>query len=209
MNPPTIASSPSTWSLGPSHLLLLVVVLAAGLPVIPAVCEVLQYDRPAIAAGQAWRLVTCNFVHYSLTHMACNVAAFAVLAWTSHARSRRTLWVALAGFAVIGPSIWLASPHVGIYRGISGVSFALLGWALALMALGDRGRRAWLCAAALAALAAKTAFELAGGCVLLPTSAPPGVVVVHVTHAVGLAVGLAAALLNRPAGDAATSSSSM
>ena len=71
-----------------------------------------------------------------------------------------------------------------------------LGWALALVALHDRGRRAWLCAAALTALAAKTAFELAGGRIPLPTSAPPGVVVVHVTHAVGLAVGIAGALWN-------------
>lgn len=190
-----VTSPPSTWSPRRLHLLLLVVVLAVCVHAFPSAQSALQYDRAAIAAGQVWRLVTCNFVHYGATHMACNVAAFGVLAWVAQARSRRTVWVALAGFAAIGPAIWLARPDVGMYRGISGVSFALLGWALALVALRDRGRRAWLCAAALAALAAKTAFELAGGRVSLPTSAPPGVVVAHVTHAVGLVVGLAAALL--------------
>ena len=63
------------------------------------------------------------------------------------------------------------------------------------LAIEDRGWPAigWL--AAFLVVVAKFTFEAISGQVLLPTSAPPGVTVVGVTHIVGLATGALAAMV--------------
>ena len=41
----------------------------------------LRWDRAALSAGEAWRLVTGHFVHLDLEHALLNVAGLVLVAW--------------------------------------------------------------------------------------------------------------------------------
>ena len=160
----------------------------------PAVQSVLEFDRDHIAAGQTWRLLTGNFVHYGWTHLAANLGAFAALCWIAEGRSRGlSVVVALSALAV-GLAVFGLADSVTTYRGVSGVDCALLAWILTTMAIQDGRRKAMAWLGVLTLVAAKSVIEALTGQVLLPTSAPAGVAVVGVTHVAGLAIGAAVGL---------------
>lgn len=163
----------------------------------PTVRSMLEFDRGHIAAGQTWRLLTGNFVHYSWAHLAANLGAFAALCWIAEGRSRGLSWVVALSSLGVGLAVFGLANGVTTYRGVSGVDCALLAWILTTMAIQDGRRRAMVWIGVLALVAAKSAVEVLTGQVLLPTSAPAGVAVVGVTHAVGLAIGVAAGFVGK------------
>jgi len=155
----------------------------------PTAQALLEFNRAAIGAGQWWRLLTGNFVHYDWLHLAANVGAFAILAWFAIERSQGAIpLVGLFGVAV-GVGVYVWADGILTYRGVSGVDCAVLAWLLVRIAAQERGWKATAWTGALLLMVAKSAYELAAGQVLLPTSAPPGVEVVNVTHVIGLAMG--------------------
>lgn len=157
----------------------------------------LEFDRDRIAAGQAWRLLTGNFVHYSWPHLAANLGAFAALCWIVEGRSRGVFAVvALSGLAV-GAGVFGLAGGVTTYRGVSGVDCALAAWVLTTMAFQDGGPKGLAWVGVLAIVAFKSIFEAVTGRLLLPTSAPAGVAVVGVTHVIGLVIGIAAAIVGK------------
>ena len=97
-----------------------------GLP--PSLQDLLQFDRPRIANGEVWRLVTCHAVHYAPEHAARDVAGFAVLGALLERESRAVMLSALA-VAVIAVAfvLWVVEPDLGVYRGLSALVFTLLG----------------------------------------------------------------------------------
>ena len=85
----------------------------------------LEYDRAAIAAGEVWRLVTGNLVHWSVEHACLDVGAFAIVGWMFERRLRGTyVPLLIASGLCVGLALWLGEPQLEHYRGFSGVNSA-------------------------------------------------------------------------------------
>ena len=150
----------------------------------------LQYERAAIAKGEAWRLLTSHLVHLGFVHAALNAAGLALL-WALFFRQysvRQWLMVGLASVIAIDAGLWLFDSDVEWYVGLSGVLHGV-------MAAGTAGRLrngerdGWPFAAV---LLAKLAYEQLAGA--MPLSAGVGTVIVN-AHLYGAIGGLVAALL--------------
>ena len=159
----------------------------------PAAVEALQFDRPAIAAGQVWRLLTGNLVHWSWLHLAADAAALMGLLYVARPRGWAAPAMLATAGAAVGGAVYLWAPEITLYRGCSGVNFALLAWALVTLAAGGP-RRALACTALAVLAGGKIAIEIAAGTSPMPNSLPDGVAVVGVAHAAGLAAGAMMAL---------------
>ncbi len=111
--------------------------------------EALAYDRGAIAAGAAWRLLTAHFVHLDPGHAMLNSFGV-VLMWALFARDFSAgRWLAIYLFSglVIGAGLWFRNPQVEWYVGASGALHGVMtagtlahlrrgdldGWLLALI----------------------------------------------------------------------------
>lgn len=88
----------------------------------------LSYDRDAILAGQAWRLLSGHFVHLGQSHLLLNATGL-LLVWllvgTSAATGR---WLLIAAASIIGidAGLWLFAPLLDWYVGLSGLLHGLL-----------------------------------------------------------------------------------
>src|SRR5205814_7957618 len=111
----------------------------------PSIDGWMQYDRSAIAAGEAWRLLTGHWTHWSLEHLFWSGGAFLLLAGLFRGSARRVLGcVALSALAV-SAAVWMGT-DLQLYRGLSGIDSALFMMvAVDLMREKARERRfAWL-----------------------------------------------------------------
>ena len=151
----------------------------------------LRYDRAALAAGEAWRLVTAHLVHLGLRHALLNCLGLALM-WALFARDyswRQWLVIALASMAAIDAGLWLCDSTVEWYVGSSGVLHGIL--AAGTLAQLRRGERTgWVL---VGFLALKLAYEHWVGALPLAGSA-----VVVDAHLFGVAGGGAAAAFLRP-----------
>lgn len=110
---------PAAWIVPAVLAALLIALHAAG----PGVTEALRYDREAIQAGEAWRLVTGHLVHADLPHLAWNVAGL-LLVWFLFAREYTVgqwLVVLLASTLAIDIGFLFFERDLGWYVGFSGV----------------------------------------------------------------------------------------
>ena len=172
----------------------LMVVAAVLVQACPAAREALEFDRRAVAGGQVWRLVTSHLTHWSWVHLAWDMGSLVALCWIVRRRGCLVLMVAAAASVAIGLAVYALAPDIGAYRGMSGVNYALLGWALLEPNPGP-GRRLRLARLALLAMTvANVIHEWAASASLLWVQLPDGVAVVAAAHAAGLAVGVLAAL---------------
>jgi len=194
------------WRLGrvaglvPSSLLALPALVPA---VWPAVARRLEYDRPRIGAGELWRVATCHWTHWSLDHLLWDLGMLVLLAALCWRLGRgRTVAAVASAAALIPLALWLLSPDLERYRGLSGLDAALF----VLLAAGllrrdlaaGRRRSVALPAALLLAFAGKVVYEAATGATLFVDSAAD-FVPVPLAHLVGGACGgVAAALGTRP-----------
>jgi rhomboid family GlyGly-CTERM serine protease len=90
----------------------------------------LQFDRSALAQGEYWRLFSAHLIHTNRWHLLMNLAALAVifLMHVPHYTAQRILYLLVAGLGLIGLAIWLWSPAISYYLGLSGWLHALLVW---------------------------------------------------------------------------------
>ncbi|MCC7259333.1 MAG: rhombosortase [Gammaproteobacteria bacterium] len=169
------------------------VVMAAMQAIPEAWQHLLRYDRPAVGAGEWWRLLSGNFVHLDWAHLALNLAGLWLGTWLFGADRSPRQWLAatLLTATTTGVGLWLFSPSVLWCVGLSGVLHGLMivgfgGWALA----GDR-----LALGLLGLVAAKMAWEQAGGDMPWAASLAGGRVITdaHVWGAIGGAAFLAVA----------------
>lgn len=92
----------------------------------------LQYHRTPLAEGEWWRLFTAHLTHLGLGHLIMNLSGFWLIwvlfpAIQPPVRCLTLLLVLMLGTAA---GLWLFSPQVIWYRGLSGILHGLLIWAL-------------------------------------------------------------------------------
>lgn len=161
----------------------------------PALGNVLQFDRAAVAHGQVWRFFTAHLTHFGDDHLRWDLLAFVVLGSLAEGISRTAFLTTLGAAApIITAGVWASQPQFATYRGLSGIDSALFGVVVAsLFVAGWRDRHRFSIAIgglALAGFAAKCAFELTtGGTVFVDTGgafAP-----VPLAHLLGMLTGVA------------------
>ena len=112
----------------------------------------LQFDRDAIMAGEFWRVVTGNLVHWSREHFWLDVGAFLIIGLLYEPKfGRRYPWLLLSSAAAVGISLFVFQPDLHTYRGLSGVDSGQFAGAVAiecLAAMKERRRWIWVAPAA-------------------------------------------------------------
>lgn len=141
-------------------------------------------EREAVLQGEVWRLWTGHLVHASGAHFALDVGVALVLL---------PLVAAPAGLLVLPPLVGVGVlavvPDVEVYCGLSGVLhgwIVLASWKLARV---ERGGRALLAGAVLAATLAKATLETVLGAPLLTGGLDLGGAPVVAAHFLGAASG--------------------
>jgi rhomboid family GlyGly-CTERM serine protease len=82
----------------------------------------LSFDRTALAAGEAWRVLSAHFVHLDAQHAALNALGL-VLMWALFARDYSPArWGAiyLCAMLAVSAGLWWLNPEVQWYVGASG-----------------------------------------------------------------------------------------
>jgi len=150
--PPPITVRQGAWLVG----------LMAGISVLLAlggepVRLALRYERPAVLAGEYWRLLTGHWVHASSAHLLLNMAGLGLmtLLLARDYSLRQWLVVLLASVFAIDAGLVFFQPQLNWYVGLSGVLHGTLAagavawwrherWPLALMlSVGLAGKLAW------------------------------------------------------------------
>jgi len=151
----------------------------------------LRYQRSQVYDGEIWRLFAAHLVHLGWRHWALNSAGLALvfaLYWRWLSWGRFLIWVG-ASMLGVGVGLWVFSPQVLWYVGLSGVLHGLL-VAGAVFEL-HAGRRDGALILVLVAL--KLGWEQIQGALPGAELATGGPVVVD-AHLYGALAGLAAAL---------------
>ena len=189
MNQTALQTAPPRRALRVAPALALPVLAAVASVVIqccPAAQAALQYDRSAISAGQHWRLVTGHMAHWGWRHLAGDISAMVLLCWAIGLRNwRKSVLTALGGAVVISLAITIASPETIVYRGLSGINYGLLAWAVLARLAASPGRIAACYATLLAALAAKVCLDVASPGLIPSVGLPEGISLTGLAHAAG------------------------
>ena len=170
--------------------------LAVVIHFIPALGNVLQFDRASVAHGQVWRFFTAHLTHFGEDHLRWDLLAFVMLGAIAERISRSAFFLTVSvSAAAITVAVWLAQPQFSTYRGLSGIDSAVFGFVIAdLLAVGLRERHGFSIAVgglALAGFAAKCTYELATGETVF-VEAGGAFASVPLAHLLGMAVGAAA-----------------
>lgn len=119
---PRLESSSLVWATGFAVLLIAIQLLPAEWQ------RALWYDRPAIAAGEYWRLLTGNLVHLGWRHLALNVGALLIGIWVFYPARTPIAWAIAQIVCSIASSVglYLFSPAIMWCVGMSGALHGLL-----------------------------------------------------------------------------------
>jgi rhomboid family GlyGly-CTERM serine protease len=176
---------------------LLLCSVAAVVFVAPSLGDALIYDRGAISGGEWWRLITGNLVHLSGMHLSFDVLGLLVAGTIIELRGDR--YVGLVYFmagAVVGIVVYVTSPELQYYGGLSGIVTAVVVY-LCLEGLRDTGGWRWLCLFGLTLVAVKIGLDLMLGKSLLAATESQPFVPVPVSHFAGACTALFAFVLTR------------
>lgn len=145
--------------------------------------EAMEFNRQAVADGQLWRLWTGQFCHWSLLHLAGNLAAMAAI-WVIVGRPL-IRWLAVMPIVAPLLSLFLLAfaPALERYRGLSGL--------VALLVVGAAVEGGFVGRLLAAAYLAKLGFDaLTSASSLL---LPDGITLAWSAHLGGLLLGLGTA----------------
>ncbi len=156
--------------------------------------EILRYERTGIASGEIWRLVSAHIAHLGWTHLAMNAGGL-LLVWFIVGDAFSALrWCVTAVIivVVIDAGLWLFSPEVRWYVGLSGLLHGILAAGLAVKLQRPAGETVALGLL----LVAKLAWEQFNGPLPGSATGAGGDVIVD-AHLYGAVGGVLAALVNR------------
>ncbi len=90
--------------------------------------ETLAYDRAAIESGQWWRFFSGHLVHMNWQHGLLNVVALLAVGGIAGRSLDSRGWLLVSAMCAIGVSagLWVMTPAVAWYVGLSGVLHGLL-----------------------------------------------------------------------------------
>ena len=111
------------------------------------------WDHNAIADGQWWRIVTGNFSHTNLSHLAMNLIGLWVISYLFQPNKKQLISALLFISVVTGLALLLSS--IQVYMGLSGTLHGLFGLFALREALNGR-QSSWLL---VVGLIAKIAWE--------------------------------------------------
>ncbi|WP_337881586.1 rhombosortase [Rheinheimera sp.] len=174
----------------PLFCLLFIALLCLLLQLFPAqVTDWLNYQRAEPL--QLWRFWTAHLLHSNAWHLAMNLGGLAVIFYLHqmHYQRKQLLQFLLLSAALLSAALYLFSPDIQIYVGLSGVLHALL----AFGAVRDLQQRWYSGGLILLGLAAKVGYEQFYG----PDPALGALIDARVAidaHAYGLVIGVALAL---------------
>lgn len=157
--------------------------------VVGAYPDLFTLERTAVAQGEIWRLWTGHFVHGSSDHYAYDVGAAAVLC--AAFGPLRRLWLLAP---ILSVALLVTLPGLEYYYGLSAL---LHGWVVVIaarMSAEERGLRASLAFLLVLAVFAKALTETLLGVSLFTSDLDFGGPVLHASHFVGAAVGIATML---------------
>ena len=168
--------------------------LTAMAALVPA--DALEYDRSRVAAGEVWRLLTGQMVHWTARMAIFDLGMLLGLGiWLEAQGDRRLAAVTLAlGGALSALAVHALSPDLLVYRGSSGVASALFVLAAVRIAESPESWSRTLALIAVALFLAKAAFEVLAGQTLFAGPLPSGVRVVPLVHLLGGLGGLVGGL---------------
>jgi rhomboid family GlyGly-CTERM serine protease len=129
--------------------------------VVPNSASLIVYDRAAILSGEVWRLITGNWVHFSLSHLVYDSATLGLAGWMIERRGYpyyKSLYI-LAPI-LIGAGLLVAQPDLQLYGGLSGIACGAVVF-LALHGLRDAGPWRWICLTVLLLTTGKIILESA------------------------------------------------
>jgi rhomboid family GlyGly-CTERM serine protease len=171
-------------------LTLAVIGLAVVASAIPALSRWFVFDREAIICGQWWRLMTGNWVHFSVDHLLADAVAVGVAGGLIERQGggMRSFWLYVAAAATVGLAVFFLAPEVTQYGGLSGVACGAFG-CLALNEIKGSKVPRWLPVLVLTLLIAKVGWEYATGRALF-VSMHDGMTVLPLAHAAGLLSGV-------------------
>jgi len=157
---------------------------------------VLRYERSAVLAGEAWRLVTGHLVHADLVHLGWNVLGVLIVAFLFARDYSWRQWLVILGVSTATTDLGflLLEPQLEWYVGFSGVLHGLMAAGLVVWLRTSRDVITWIVTGL---FAAKLAWEHFAG--PLPfTAASLELPVVHEAHTYGaIGGGLAGLWLTR------------
>jgi rhomboid family GlyGly-CTERM serine protease len=183
-------------------IILGIVAIASVVALVPGVEGALEFDRSAIRAGEAWRLLTGQIVHWTPRMAVADLGVLlAVGAWLERRSRRLARTTLLTGALLSGAGLYWLAPNLALYRGSSSLASALfVASALALAARASGGRERIVAIGVLGLFAGKLLWELETGQALAAGALLPGVTVTPLAHLLGGLAGLLAILLRaRPA----------
>lgn len=119
--------------------------------------EALEYDKNKIQAGEWWRLLTGNFVHFGLYHTVMNSVSICLISFVLFWFFPLWVWITLIFVLALadGFGLFLFSPDIDVYRGYSGAVYGLAIIGLVL----NWSVNPWINSAVILALLGKMSYE--------------------------------------------------
>lgn len=156
--------------------------------------SLLSLEPTKVSAGEFWRLLTANLVHFGWIHTAMNAAALllCVLAFFMDDSLKKIALLLLWCCAGVGLGIYVFNPEYSPYAGLSGAIHGLMVAGL----LQTRAYPVWIRVIALGLIAAKLAQENSGDYEVTDLQALLPVAVAVESHLYGALAGLGFAGLN-------------
>jgi len=166
------------------------IALVAGLAwAVPALNELLIYDRALLFKGQIWRAWTGHAVHYGSSHVFWNLAVFIpVGCWLERLWPAMARWYYLVSPLVISAALLVFDPTLIRYAGLSGMATGMLVLLAGLQLRRRPAEPAWFWLAVIGLVAAKIVIELISGAPLLVSKGDfAGIRNVPLAHIAGVA----------------------
>ncbi len=155
----------------------------------------LLYTRANLLDGEFWRLVTCHWVHLNTDHLLWSTSTFLLLGAICEIINRRRYLLTVGLSSILIPTaIWVGTPNLQVYGGLSGLDCALYSLVIVMVIrLENPSRnRIWkiFYAVMLILLPAKIIYEMTSGLTYFVNNAHTEMVPVPLSHLVGGIVGI-------------------